>query len=398
MAEHARPLLRLWLVAFFVGILAGLASAIFLWALNLAIVTRHDAPWLLFGLPLVGGLIGWVYSRFGEGVDRGNNLLLEQIHDPSVAIPFRMGPLILISTVLTHLFGGSAGREGTAVQMGGALADWVAGLWRGSVDDRRTLLMAGIAAGFGAVFGTPWAGAIFGLEVVKLGRLRGHAVVPCLVASFTGDLVARGLSIQHHPYPAPLSYSSGWISLVTIVAAGLLFAGTSLVFVDLTHWVQRLGAKLPNAAVWRPVIGGLVVVGLTLGVGNQGYNGLGIPLIERAFIGDVGWPVFALKLLFTVVTLGAGFKGGEVTPLFCIGATLGCAFALGSHQDPALFAALGFVGVFAAAANTPIACLAMGMELFGVHLGPPIALVCFLAWAVSGRKSIYPAQWPAKGE
>jgi len=375
------------------GILSGAASAAFLWALDLATETRAGHPWLLFLLPVAGAIIGLIYANHGKNVAGGNNLLLEQIHDPKQKIPFRMAPLILVTTVMTHLFGGSAGREGTAVQMGGTLADLATLPLRLSDRDRRILLMAGISAGFGSVFGTPLAGAVFGLEVLSVGRIRYDGLLPCLVASIVGDVVCRGLGIHHHSYLPPATFTLTPLLALLIPVAGLLFAAASACFAELTHWIQGLGKGMKGAPYVRPIIGGLVVIALTLAVGSQDYNGLGIPLIDRSFHAE-GVPSYAflLKILFTAITLGAGFKGGEVTPLFCIGATLGNAFALVTHQDPALFATLGFVAVFAGAANTPLACTIMGIELFGGHLALPLAIACIVAYLFSGHRGIYLSQ------
>ena len=383
-----------WIVlAAWVGLLAGLASAGFLWALDLALATRDRQPALLFGLPVAGAAIGLAYHRFGGSVAGGANLLLDEIHEPKGAIPFRMAPFILVSTVVTHLFGGSAGREGSAVQMGGTLAEVATLPLRLPRAERRILLMAGVAAGFGSVFGTPLAGAIFGLEVLALGRMEVDALLPCLVASLVGDLVCSGVGIHHHAYDAPSAFVLTPATLAWTVLASLLFAAASAAFVELTHALGGVGRRAPGAPWVRPVVGGLVVVAMTLAVGGQEYNGLGLPLIERAFHrGEVAPYAFALKLLFTAVTLGAGFKGGEVTPLFCVGATLGSAFAGLTHQDPALFAALGFVAVFAGAANTPLACAVMGVELFGSALAAPLAVACVLACLLSGHRGIYPSQ------
>lgn len=386
-------LIRWCVLGVCVGLLAGASSAAFLVGLAWATKLQQSTPWLLWLLPIGGVAIGWVYSRFGKDVEGGNNLLLERIHEAEGDVSWRMAPLIAVSTIGTHLFGGSAGREGTAVQMGGSLADLVARLLRLSRLDRRILLMSGVSGGFGAVFGTPLAGTVFGLEVLTVGRIRYDALVPCFVASAIGDLVCRGLGIDHHPYIVGVVPDVTPALLAWTAVAGCCFGMASLIFAELTHTIQHL-AKSFVARPWlRPAFGGTAVIGLTYLVGNRDYLGLGLPLIERSFTPQgVSHGAFALKTLFTAVTLGTGFKGGEVTPLFCIGATLGCAFASLAGQPAAVFAALGFVAVFAGAANTPLACILMGIELFGAPLAVPLTLACIVSYITSGHRGIYMSQ------
>lgn len=376
-----------------VGLLAGAASALFLWLLALATQTQATHPWLLYLLPVAGLFIAFLYTRFGESVAAGNNLILERIHDPGDSVPFRMAPLVLATTVLTHLFGGSAGREGTAVQMGGTLAWLAAAPLRLGRHDQSILLMTGVSAGFGSVFGTPLAGAVFGLEVLSIGRIRYNALVPCLVASFVGDLVCRALGIQHHLYTVPESVPMTPSFYAWVVVGGVLFAAASALFTELTHAVSRLGQSLRQAPYLRAAAGGVAVIALTALIGNRDYNGLSLPLLERSFSTlEIPAYAFLIKILLTSITLGTGFKGGEVTPLFVIGATLGHALAIFTGQPPAVFAALGFAAVFAGAANTPLACTLMGIELFGGHLAMPLAIACVMAYVLSGHRGIYVGQ------
>lgn len=378
-----------------VGVMAGAGSAAFLAGLYWATDTREANPWLLWWLPAGGLLIGWGYHRFGRDVEGGNNLLLERIHQPGGAVPWRMAPMIAIATVGTHLFGGSAGREGTAVQMGGGLADGIARLLRLGPADHRLVLISGISGGFGAVFGTPLAGTIFGLEVLSVGRIRYDALIPCLTAATVGDLVCRGLGIEHHEYVvgAVPDVTAGW--LMWVLLAAIAFGLTGRVFAELTHLISRQVAGYVAVPWLRPFYGGMAVIGLTYLAGTRDYLGLSLPLIDRAFTtSDLFVGAFAWKTLFTSVTLGTGFKGGEVTPLFCIGATLGHAFATLTGQPLATFAALGFVAVFAAAAKTPLACVLMGIELFGAELAVPLMLACAIGFIISGRRGIYASQRP----
>jgi H+/Cl- antiporter ClcA len=304
-----------------------------------------------------------------------------------------MAPLIAFSTIGTHLFGGLAGREGTAVQMGGSLADFVARRLKLSSADRRLLLMSGISGGFGAVFGTPLAGTVFGLEVLAIGRIRYDALVPCFVASTVGDLVCRSLGIDHHLYAVDIIPRVTPALLLWTGLAGGCFGLGSLLFAEFTHAVQKVARGEVSVPWLRPAVGGVAVIALTMLLGTRDYLGLGLPLIERSFSteGVVLW-AFALKIVFTSITLGTGFKGGEVTPLFCIGATLGHAFATFAELPTPFFAALGFVAVFAGAANTPLACVLMGIELFGAELAVPLTLACIVSYITSGHRGIYLSQ------
>ncbi|MBQ0217531.1 voltage-gated chloride channel family protein [Alcaligenes faecalis] len=382
-----------WFVlACLIAVLAGSASAFFLFSLEQATFWRIQHAWLIWLLPLAGLAVGWVYERVGQSVNAGNNLLIEEIHDPKKVVPLRMAPLVLGGTVISHLFGASVGREGTAVQMGAALSDQLTHVFRLDREDRRILLMAGMSAGFSSVFGTPLAGAVFGMEVLAIGRMRYNALFPCLIAAIVADQVGLVWGVQHTHYVVeqvvPLD---GW-SMLAVLIAGIFFGLIGMLFATLTHKLSAWMKKSIKYAPMRPFWGGLVVAIAVWALDAYQYIGLGIPEIVRSFHEPMQPWDFLGKLGFTVLSLGSGFKGGEVTPLFYIGATLGNALAPLLHMPFSMMAGLGFVAVFAGAANVPIACTLMAMELFGTELGPLAAIACVAAYVFSGHAVIYHAQ------
>jgi len=388
-------------VSALVGIMGGSASALLLVSLVYATDIREKHVWLILFLAPAGWLVGQMYKRLGSSVEAGNNLILEQTHDPTATIPIRMTPLILIGTFMTHLFGGSAGREGTAIQTGASLADQLARPFRMEAHDRRILLMAGISAGFASVFGTPLAGAVFGLEVLAIGKISYDAIAPCFMAAFVGDLVTKAWGVHHTIYRVsevpPMSISGVVYSMIAGVAFGLMGMG----FAKLTHWVSHTARKYIANPTLRPVVGGLIVTVAVFGLGTSHtlkYIGLGIPTILGSFDSKLPPYDFAAKTAFTAVTLGTGFKGGEVTPLFYIGSTLGNALSRLLPLPPSLLAAMGFVAVFAGAANTPIASTFMAVELFGAEAGAYAGIACVISYLFSGHAGIYNAQRVGKSK
>lgn len=383
-----------WLIlGTLVGVICGAAAAAFLWLLDRATAFRLQHEHIVYGLPLAGLAIGWIYERFGSPIKAGNNLVIDTLHDDGPEIPLRMAPMVLLGTVLTHLFGGSAGREGTAVQMSASLADWLSHRLGLSKDVRRRLLAAGVAGGFGAVFGTPIAGTMFGLEFVVVGQIQYQALVPALVAALVGDMTTRAFGIQHTAYPAAPHLSLTPLLLAKWLVFAAAVAAVSLLFVELTHFSKRRAERHVPRLPLRMLLGGCVLIGMWKLVGSSDYLGLGIPTIVRAFHDpDLPRYAFALKLSFTVVTLGAGYLGGEVTPLFFIGAALGNTLAQLLGIPIELGAGVGLAAVFAASANTPLALSIMAVELLGGGAFPHVVIVSVLAYVLVGRRSIYPAQ------
>lgn len=377
------------------GIMGGSASALLLVSLNYATTLRESHVWLIFLLAPAGWLVGHMYKRFGASVEAGNNLIIDEIHDPKATIPVRMTPLILIGTFITHVFGGSAGREGTAIQTGASLADQLAEPFRLNPRDRRILLMAGISAGFGSVFGTPLAGAVFGLEVLAIGTISYDAIAPCIMAAFVGDLVTKAWGVHHTIYKVAEVPAMNIQGVIYSMIAGIVFGLMGMGFAKMTHTVAHLARKKIAEAPLRPVVGGLIVTVAVFAIGTSHtlkYLGLGIPTIVASFDSKVPVYDFAAKSVFTAVTLGTGFKGGEVTPLFFIGSTLGNALSHVLPLPSSLLAAMGFVAVFAGAANTPIASTLMAVELFGGEAGAYAGIACVISYLFSGHAGIYSAQ------
>lgn len=419
--EHVRLAIetgRALLLVAPVAAATGCACALFLWSLGeiSALFWRH--PQLLYGLPVAGVIVAALYRYWGSSAEGGNSLIIEQIHHPGGGVPRRMAPLILVTTLLTHLCGGSAGREGTAVQMGGSIASSFLRLyrrwgWSGrepfseqAIADVRLLLMAGIAAGFGGVFGTPLAGAIFALEVLTIGRLNHGALIPCLFAAIVGDWSCTMWGIGHTHYSVaslPIvdgARSLNWILLGKVSVAAVGFGLVSALFASLTHGIQRVSRRVVPNALLRPVLGASVLLLLTYWLGTRDYLGLGVtaPSSEHVTIsscfhlGGATSASWFWKLLFTAVTLGTGFKGGEVTPLFFIGAALGNSLAIMMGGPIDLFAAIGFVAVFTGATNTPLASTVMAIELFGAEHAVYYAVGCMVAYLASGHTGIYSTQ------
>ncbi len=390
----ALSLLRAAALGSGIGALCGLASAVFLASLEWATALRSAHTHIVFALPMAGLGIGLVYGRFGRTIAPGTNLILETVHEPTrPPIALRMAPMVLVGTVLTHLFGGSAGREGTAVQMGASLADNVARSFRLRGRLRTELVVAGMAGGFGSVFGTPIAGLIFGLEVIVIGRLNYAAILPAAFAALVGDMVTHATGIAHVQYPTLSKLALTPLLLAQWVLFGLIMAAVVVLFIRLTAAMKAMLTRFIPALPLRMATGGLLVVLMWQWVQTDDYLGLGVPTLLRAFSDpDLASNAFALKLIFTAVTLSAGFLGGEVTPLFFIGATLGNVFGrwLGLPLD--LAAGVGMAAAFATASNTPLALSIMAVELLGSGALPHVAVVTVVAFIASGNHSIFRAQ------
>jgi H+/Cl- antiporter ClcA len=389
------------------AMVVGSACAAFLWSLDAVTQIRMNVSFMLYLLPLAGVGVSWIYTHFGRSTNGGNDLVITAIRS-AATVPRRMAPVIFSSTLITHLFGGSAGREGTAVQMGAGIASAACGLLRLSATSRQTLLLSGVAAGFGGVFGTPLAGAVFGLEMLMQNRPALWMLIPSALAAFVSDLTCQRWGISHATYSAALPpgellggfFHADLPLFAKILGAAILFGLAAKAFANASHSSRAFLEKHIASPYIRTFAGGALVIALAALVGDQ-YLGLGTfsndpntLTISSFFTSDqISSCPWFWKAIFTISTLSFGFKGGEVTPLFFIGASLGHSISGFACAPPDLFAALGLASVFAAASHTPVACAIMGCELFGAEFALYFSMCCFVAHWVSGRSTIYRSQF-----
>lgn len=371
-----------------VGASAGMASTLFLYALDIVTQLRNANGWILWLLPLCGFIIGVIYHHYALDSARGTDLILNEVREGQGRLPLKMAPLILLTTLMTHLFGGSAGREGTAVQMGAVFADQWRKYFTLSKLEKKILIMAGMGAGFGSAIGTPWAGMIFGIEVVKDKSTLWKALVPSLVSSWGAFLVTHILMAPHSQFPElhvpPLDIRL----IVAVVVMGLVFGAVARFYIAVAERLKREFAALKYPPL-RPLVGGIALVVLYSWEGTYEYVGLGVEAIQNSMITPSSFMMPMQKIVFTAITLASGFKGGEFIPLVFVGATLGSAIGVFFPSYFSLAAGLGFASVFAAASKTPLACAIMAIEIFGLDIAPFVIVSCFVASYFSGGRRIY---------
>lgn len=387
-----RDLIVLTLIAVPIGIAAGFVDTVFgrilLWLTDIR--TQH-VNWFLPFLGIIGVFILWLYKKIGGKSIKGMALIFETGHGINPDIPLRLIPFSIVSTWLTHLFGGSAGREGVAIQIGGTIAHWI-GRRLPIKDAGKILLIAGMAAGFGGLFRTPIAAAFFALEVLTVGVLEEKAILPALTASFTASYVSGLLGLEKFTFLLKDQIQVSWELIPKLLIAGVLFGLVGSVFTLCLHKSKETLLAWIKQPLLRIFIMGTGISILSFLCFKGRYSGLGTNLISMSFSQRIYSWDFACKLLFTVLTLSAGFQGGEVTPLFSIGASLGVVLASFLGLSPVFLAALGYVAVFGSATNTLLAPMIMGAEIFGAEYLPYFAVVCGLAYSCNLNLSIYPLQ------
>lgn len=381
--------IRILIYAAIVGLVAGTIGTLFTVCVNSVINLRIQYPWLIYLLPLGGVIIVLLY-QLAKYKDAGTDLVINSIHSEP-HLPVRVGPLIFVSSVITHLFGGSAGREGAALQIGGSVGSFVSKALRLKEDEKKTLIMAGMSGCFSALFGTPLTAAIFPLEVVHVGYMQYAALLPCAIASLIGHSVAIALNLvepMHHIGTVP---NLDAMTAIAVIVLSLLAGLVSRLFVYSLHKTHHIFAMIENAYV-RAIVGAVIIIVLTLLVGNQDYNGVGAHMIERALEGNVPLYAFLLKILFTSVTLSSGYKGGEIIPSLIIGAMLGSTFGTIFGLPAGLWSEVGMVAVFCGVTNCPITSLLIGFELFNFQASSFLLIAVAISYIVSGYSGLYKAQ------
>ena len=389
---HSIHYLVKWsLFAAVTGAAGGLVGGLFAKAIKAVTVLRTQQTWILFLLPVIGAAIALLYKGLHEEKSRGTNMVLTAISEGD-DVTLATGPLIFVSTVLSHLGGASVGREGAALQLGGWMGRRFGELLHFSDDDRRIAVMSGMSAVFAALFGTPVAAAIFCIEVVRIGVFHYVALIPCVFAAFVGSGVAQRLGVQPELFPIESVPWAGAVNLLKAAGLGLCCALLSILLVVVFHRAAELAQKLIPDTVLRAAACGALITGLTLLLGTSAYSGAGTELIDLAMAGNAGSFAFLLKLLFTALALAGGFKGGEIVPTLSIGACFGALFGTLTGLPVPFSAALGMIAVFAGATNCPIASLMIAMEMFrGVGL-PFFAVTVTLSFVLSGYYSLYGSQ------
>lgn len=382
-----------WIIlAVLVGSLVGGFGSLFGLCMEYVTETRMKYDWFIFLLPVAGVFIVWLYRSFSIKKDTGTNLVIDTVHN-SGGVPFRVAPLIFIATVLTHLVGGSAGREGAALQIGGSFGDKIGRVLKLDLMDRKILILCGMSAAFSALFGTPMAAAVFSMEVITVGVMYYAAFLPCVVASLVASNFASNI-VGISPESFRIAYvpELDMKMLGVVIAISVIGAGVSSLFCLLLHKTSKeFSERIKNPYI-RIVIAGSCIIVLTLLVGNRDYNGAGIDVIKRAFLGDIVPYAFLLKMLFTAITLGGGFKGGEIVPTFFVGATLGSAIGSVLGVSPSLCAGIGMAVLFCGVTNCPLSTLFISFELFGYKGIPYFLLAIAISYVLSGYSGLYGEQ------
>lgn len=382
------PIVKWCVISVLMGVVGGLIGTAFHYALQFVTGVRQSNAWLIFLLPVGGLLIIELYRLFRLGSNRGTDEVIDSIREDKPLSPL-IAPAVFIGAAVTHLFGGSAGREGAALQLGSSAATLFYKLFRLQEKERSAIAICGAAAVFSGLFRMPLTAGLFTVEFASVGTIFSSALLPCFVAALAANAVSALLGVDTvtvmQDTALPLSFNTTW----RVVVLATLIAFLGWIMCHVFHKSKHLASRFVKSQHLRIVIGAVVIIVLTLLVGDQRFNGAGMEMAVEAMNGTADWYSFLLKLLFTAVTLAVGFKGGEIVPTFCIGATFGCIAGDLLGLDPAFAATLGLVGLFCAATNSPLASIVLSVEMFGSANLPIYALTCVIAFALSGNSGLY---------
>ncbi len=386
-------IVKWFVLATIIGIIVGISTSIFLKLLNLSIKFTDNFYYTFIFLPLIF-FITIIITKYisPESEGHGTEKVIEAVHTKNGKINTMVVPVKLFTTIITLATGGSAGKEGPCAQIGAGLSSTFADIFKFKDIDRKKLVICGISAGFASVFGTPIAGAIFGVEVLVVGSILYEVLLPSFISGMVAFQVASFLGIEYSYFPVHISLPFNQVIFFDMLLAGLFFGLVSFVFIEILNLFKNLSKKLH---FWQPlkgIIGGVLLIVLTL-IFSKDYLGLGLQTIDNSLNGyDVIWYAFILKIIFTSITLNFGGSGGIATPIFFIGSTAGIFFANIFHLNRAIYAPIGMVSLLAGAANTPIAASIMAIELFGGELGPYAAIACIISFLMTGHRSVFPSQ------
>ena len=389
--DYIKAFLKWGLLGLLMGIIGGVLGAVFHHVLHYVTHVRSEHTWLVFLLPVGGLLTVGIYRVTKLQRNKGTNEIIDATLNGRPVSPL-VAPAIFLATAITHLLGGSAGREGAALQLGGSVASKLAKLLRLNENERTVLIMAGMSAVFAGLFGTPLTATLFCMEFASVGTLFSPALLPCYLAAFMASRLSGAMGVYAETFileeTVAFTFTVNWQVLILAVLVGFLGIAMCVLFHEAEHFAAK---HLPNPWV-RIAVGGAIITVLTLLVGDHRYNGAGMDMALKAVGGEAEWYDFIMKLLFTAVTLAAGFKGGEIVPTFCIGATFGCVLGSLIGLDPGFAAALGLVGLFCCVTNSAIASILLSIEMFGSANVYLFAFVCVIAFVVSGNWGLYASQ------
>lgn len=388
---YLKTFIKMILIALAVGIIGGLTGSVFHICLDSVTNLRRSNNWIIFFLPLGGILITAMYQLFKNKGKMDTNRVIDSIRE-NEKIPLVMIPLIFISTVITHMLGGSAGREGAALQIGGGIGYNFGKALRLKENDMHIIVMAGMSAVFAALFGTPLTAAIFSLEVTTVGILNYAALLPCVISSITACSIAGAFGLSPVYFGSVLFETISAEIAIKVIFLGLIFSLISIIFCMSISRCEHYMNKFIKNCYLRAFTGGAIIVALTFAIGTFDYNGAGMDVINRAISGNAKPEAFILKILFTAITISAGFRGGEIVPSFFIGSTLGCIMAPVVNLDAGFCAALGFVALFCAVVNCPLASILLSIEVFGTDGILYFAIICSISYMMSGNYGIYKSQ------